>query len=268
VRGTRLGGLSVILALTVGCSGADGGEGRVGPEGPAGETGESGPAGAQGPPGERGADGAPGLRWRGGWSADETYAAGDVVRHAPAAGAYVAQVEAPAMPPPDPEAWGLLAADGAEGPAGPAGVPPERVCPDDMTRFAAGLCIEDLSFGLPGTIVPEDLLPLDPYNAMSVCHRRGRRLCTNDELLLFSHVAVYETVEPAFGPADNRGAVSCEWALSGQQGYRRSAIPTVEERQPWIAPIDVRAYDDGDETLYVRLNDCGDNTGVRCCLDI
>jgi hypothetical protein len=251
-----------------GCSGTDGAQGPVGPEGPVGEAGEPGPAGAQGLAGQPGADGAPGLRWRGDWSAEQRYTAGDVVRHAPAAGAFVAKVDGPEAPPPDSDAWGLLVADGAAGPVGPPGAPPERSCPDDMTRFAAGLCIDDWSFGPSSGMLPADLVPLDAYNALSVCHRRGRRLCTNEELILFSNVAVFETVEPAFGPADNQASVICEWALSGQQGYRHNAIPQIDERQPWIAPIDVRRYDDGDEGVYVRLNDCGDNTGVRCCLDI
>ncbi len=268
MKGTKAVALLLVLSVSAACSGNDGDLGPAGPEGPAGEAGEPGPAGAQGPPGEPGREGAPGLRWRGEWAMDATYAVGDVVRYDPAGGSFVAQVDGPAAPPPEPAYWGLLAADGAVGPAGPAGAPPERTCPDDMTRFAAGLCIEDLSFGLPGSIVPDDLLPLDPYNAMSVCHRRGRRLCTNDELILFSTVAVYEVVEPAFGPADNRAAVTCEWSLSSQQGYRRGAVPSVQERQPWIAPVSVQSSDPFDEPLYLEVADCGDNTGVRCCLDI
>ncbi len=271
MRDERTAALIVTLMMvgfSVGCSGAEGDRGPVGPEVPAGEAGEAGPPGVRGPKGEPGADGAPGLRWRGPWSADETYAAGDVVRHAPAGGAYVAQVAAPDAPPPDPEAWGLLAADGDEGPAGPPGAPPERTCPEEMTRFAAGLCIEDWSYGPSGGRIPADLLPLDPFNAMNVCHRRGRRLCTHEELVMFSSVAVFEAAEPAFGPADNQAQVACEWALAGDQGYRHNAIPPVAERQPWIAPIDVVWYGDPDEPVYVSLEDCRDNTFVRCCLDI
>ncbi len=262
---SRIWACNLVLALSVGCGGADGEPGPAGPEGPSGEP---GPAGTQGPRGEPGAAGAPGLRWRGTWTADETYAVGDVVRHDPAGGSFVAQVDGPDTPPPDSDAWGLLAADGAAGPVGPPGEPPERICPDDMTRFAAGLCIDDWSFGPSSGMLPADLLPIDPFNAMSVCHRRGRRLCTHEELVLFSTVAVFETVEPAFGPADNQASVACEWALSGQQGYRSAAIPPLEQRQPWIAPIDVLWAPEDNEPVLVRLDDCGDNTGVRCCLDI
>lgn len=266
--GKRTASLFAIIVLVTGCRGTDGAQGPVGPAGPAGEAGEGGPAGTRGPKGDPGADGTPGLRWRGAWSADERYAAGDVVRHDGAAGSFVAQVEAPGAPPPDPDAWGLLAADGAEGPAGPPGAAPERRCTEGMTRFAAGLCVEDRPSRPVLDAIPQELLPLDAFNAMSVCHRRGRRLCTHEELVMFSNVAVYGTVEPAFEPADNQISVTCEWALSGQQGYQRSAIPPVEERQPWIAPITIQWSSESNEPLYIQRSECGEDTVVRCCLDI
>lgn len=85
---------------------------------------------------------------------------------------------------------------------------------------------------------------------------------------MFSNVAVFETVEPAFAAADNQIGVTCAWALSGHQGYPGDATPPVEERQPWTAPISVRWSPERGEPLYIQLSDCGENTVVRCCLDI
>lgn len=99
--------------------GSDGLPGEPGIPGANGLPGEPGPPGDAGSPGERGPRG---LQWRGGWTSTEIYAVDDAVHHN--GHAWISLIDDNSDEPgvgDGTDTWNLLAAQGAEGPAGENG---------------------------------------------------------------------------------------------------------------------------------------------------
>ncbi|MGA7156433.1 MAG: DNRLRE domain-containing protein, partial [Acidobacteriaceae bacterium] len=104
-------------AGVTGVEGPVGSSGATGAAGPAGPTGPQGPAGPQGLPGASG-----GIAYQGTYAAATNYGLGDVVQYG--GSSWISLVTGNLGNEPDlvPAAWGVVAAQGSQGPAGVAGV--------------------------------------------------------------------------------------------------------------------------------------------------
>src|SRR5450631_3457979 len=112
------------LTGATGASGAQGPQGLTGATGPAGAQGPqgipglTGSTGAQGPQGPQGAAGT-GFNWRGAFDCSASYSAGDVISYQGSSWITNTPIGGCVQPPFSP--WGLLAQQGAAGPAGGGG---------------------------------------------------------------------------------------------------------------------------------------------------
>ena len=248
------------------CEGAEGAAGAEGPPGQAGEIGGRGEAGAVGPVGPRGEAGAPGLVWRGPWTERGSYQPGEVVRHDASGASYVCVQPTEDQEPPGDGQWEVLARDGAPGAQGPAGSPPETVCPDDMGRLSAGVCAEtQVTQGIDAPF-HDQFDELNERTVMAFCHLRGRRLCTTAELYVWNAIVVWDDVPPPFEQPDTRTGTACEFAINAQPGHDLS-IPH-DNRQAWITSVGV-VQDNNLENVYTLAEEsCLSGTAVRCCLDL
>ena len=121
-------------------------QGSTGVAGPQGLPGATGTAGAAGPAGPQGAAGPAGLSWRGAYTPQTGYSAGDAVAYGGAS--YVSLSGANAGNTPGTTAqWALLAAAGATGASGANGAAGTR----GSDGAAATIAVGSVSTGLPGS---------------------------------------------------------------------------------------------------------------------
>ena len=248
------------------CDGGKGAAGAAGPAGPPGETGGRGETGADGPVGPRGEAGPPGLVWRGPWAEGATYQPGEVVRHEASGASYVCAQPTDDREPPGDGQWEVLARDGAAGAEGPAGTPPEEVCPDDMGRLSAGVCAETRRNVGSAPPFHDQFDELNERTAMAFCHLRGRRLCTTAELYVWNAIVLWDDVPPPFEQPDTRTGTRCEYGINAQPGHDLT-IPR-EDRQAWVTAVGVVQDNNLEGVETLAENTCGSGTAVRCCLDL
>lgn len=227
------------------------------------------------------------LTWRGAWSADTTYTAGDLVRiegeavfvarsastgEAPTEGAEAWDLFLRATPgpmgPAGPEGpQGAPGDDGAPGAQGPAGMDLQRNCPEGTIALGPGTCVESTKR------VDDDVST--NLGALAQCLAEGRRLCSYDEFILAHHcfqgpaglneggAGCYANPDPPLVFGVNLGRLSCEPVLQPPTTDGGSGIVRIGS---W-APLGDR------ETWAFGLEDeaaCGAGAwlGYRCCVDL
>ena len=109
------------LLAAQGAAGPQGAAGQSGVDGAPGAMGPQGAAGVAGAAGAAGADGLPGLVYQGSYSSGTNYALNDAVFYGGATYISLVASNHGNRPGSSPTAWGVLAAQGADGAAGPVG---------------------------------------------------------------------------------------------------------------------------------------------------